>query len=123
MLPIWSIEILIVSKPIVWNLKMMMSFILMSGLNCKFISRLIEKEIPHLMEMFGFEINNNWELIEVLSFCKFHNIDVNIKTTVRENCHKIMMYRYMTRFNCFTHFLFIFILLYMNKYIVLLLIF
>jgi len=97
-------------------IKMMMSLVLMSGLNCKFISRLIEKEKPHLMEMFGFEIISNWELIEVMSFCKFYNIDVDIKTTVGENCHKIMMYRYMTRFNWFTFFPFIFILLYINKY-------
>lgn len=94
MLPILSIEVPIVSKPIVWYLKIVMSFILFEGLNCKFVSRRIKKE--SLVEMFGFEINSNSELIEVLSFCEFHNIDVIIKTSVGEYCPKIVKYRYIS---------------------------
>lgn len=103
MLPILSIEVLIVSKPIVWDLKMVMSFILFEGLNCKFVSRRIKKE--SLIEMFGFEINSNSELVEVLSFCEFYNIDI-IKTSVGEYCPRIVKYRYISRFKWVTVLLF-----------------
>ena len=88
MLRIWSVEVLIVSRPIVWNLKMMMSFILTCGLSCRFVSQLIKKE--SLIEMFGFEIKDQLELNEILSFCDFHNIEVDIRTKISKTFHTIM---------------------------------
>ena len=93
MVPVSSIEVLIVSKPVVWNLKMIMSYILFCGLGCKVISPTRISQEQSVIELFGFEVTDDLDLDEILSFCNFHNIDINLMIKVRENCHEIMDYR------------------------------
>jgi hypothetical protein len=109
MAPIRSIEVLIVSKPVVWNLKLMMSYMLLNGLGCRFISRFIKNEI--LQEMYGFEIYEQSEVQEIMAFCEFYNINVNISATVCRTCLKTANYRYI--FECV---IFFFCYLYFSTY-------
>ena len=86
MVPVSSIEVLIVSKPVVWNLKMIMSYILFCGLGCKVISPTRISQEQSVIELFGFEVTDDLDLDEILSFCNFHNIDINLRPKKKKVC-------------------------------------
>ena len=87
MVPVRCFELQIEGKPILWNLKMISSYVLISGLDtCRLKTWLVNNE--SLREIFGFEISDNAEVLELLAFCMFHDIDVNIKTTDCETWKK-----------------------------------
>ena len=83
-----SIEFLILSTTgqVGWDLKMCMSYILLNSLKCKLISRLYKMD-GTLREIFGFKVENNCELEELVLFCDFHNIPMTFNVNSNENAY------------------------------------